>query len=91
MEEGDFETNYDFYEDFLRVQQGSDENPSYEIPVSDYGLKPLWELAEELVNSTSYEESLVIVDQMLNVIHQRGDLASLFVEGGIRSLAELSS
>jgi hypothetical protein len=33
----------------------------------------------------------VLVDRMLNVVHQRGDLAALFIEGGSASLSELSS
>ena len=74
--------NIDFYFDFLNTEFGA--------PVSDYGLDPLWKLAEQLMSAQTYEEKLVLVDQMLNVVHQRGDLAALFIEGGSYSLSELS-
>ena len=33
----------------------------------------------------------MILDQMLNVVHQRGNLAALFIEGGSVALADLSA
>jgi hypothetical protein len=76
------ERNYDFYFTFL--------NTKYGVPISDYGIDSLFALAEEILNTERYEDKLIIVDQMLNVVHQRGDLASLFVEGGTEKLEELS-
>lgn len=58
---------------------------------SDFGLKPLWELITKLVDTIKPEEKVVIMDQILNVTHQRGDLASYFIEGGQQSLTELSN
>ena len=58
--------------------------------MSDYGLKPLYEFLYELKNAKSPEEKLVAIDKMLNVAHQRSDLASWFVEGGSRALNQLS-
>jgi len=74
--------NTDFYFDFLETPYGT--------PISDYGLPKLWKLAEELTTATSSEQKLLILDQMLNVIHPRGDLAALFVEGGSWALSGLS-
>ncbi len=58
--------------------------------ISDYGLKPLEELLVELLRTTTPEEKLLIIDRMLNVVHQRSDIANWFVEGGSRALAQLS-
>jgi len=74
--------NTDFYFDFLETPYGT--------PISDYGLPQLWKIAENLPNSKSAEDKLLLIDQMLNVVHQRGDLASLFIEGGSSSLSQLS-
>jgi hypothetical protein len=72
----------DFYWNFLETQYGT--------PVSDYGLPKLWSLARNLMSASSYEETVLYIDQMLNVVHQRGDLAALFIEGGSTSLSQLS-
>lgn len=59
--------------------------------ISDYGLKPLEELLVQLLRASSPEEKLLIIDRMLNVVHQRSDIADWFVEGGSHALAQLSS
>ncbi|MFA5207333.1 MAG: hypothetical protein WC428_01635 [Candidatus Paceibacterota bacterium] len=58
--------------------------------ISDYGLKPLEELLVQLLRATSPEEKLLIIDRMLNVVHQRSDIADWFVEGGSHALGQLS-
>lgn len=58
--------------------------------ISDYGLKPLYDLLEKLRKARTAEEKVPIIDQMLNVVHQRSDLASWFVEGGSSALSQLS-
>lgn len=57
---------------------------------SDYALKPLINLAVELIMSNSSEQDLIICDKIFNVIHQRGDIAELFIQGGSESLFKLS-
>jgi len=58
--------------------------------MSDYGLKPLMDLLYNLKTNKTPEEKLLTIDRMLNVVHQRSDLASWFVEGGSRALSQLS-
>ena len=58
--------------------------------VSDYGIKPLQNLAAKLYGAKTSEERLQIVDRMLNVVHQRGDLSSMFVEGGKATLNKIA-
>jgi len=79
MPKGD---NTDFYFNFLETDYGS--------PISDYGLDKLWAIAQLLMRESSPERQLLLCDQMLNVVHQRGDLAALFVEGGSSSLDQLA-
>ena len=58
--------------------------------MSDYGLEPLINLLYKLKTSKTPEEKLLTIDRMLNVVHQRSDLASWFVEGGSKALSQLS-
>lgn len=79
-------TNDDLFSDY---RYGGFFDTPYGTAYSDYGLKPLSELGVQLINATTAEQQLLLVDRMLNVVHQRGDLASLFVEGGTNSLYDL--
>ena len=45
---------------------------------------------KQLRKAKTPEEKIVIIDQILNVAHQRSDLASWFIEGGSYSLSKLS-
>lgn len=58
--------------------------------LSDYGLEPLLKGLSQLRDADTPEEKLPIIDQMLNVVHQRSDMAAWFVEGGSRALSKLS-
>lgn len=64
--------------------------PNGEPRISDYGLEPLMKLLEQLKREQDYEKKLTIMDKMLNVVHQRSDIAEMFVEGGSSSLDKLS-
>jgi hypothetical protein len=57
--------------------------------VSDYGLPKLEQLAVDLTAAKTSKEQLLITDQMLDVIHQRGDLSAMFIEGGRKTLSGL--
>jgi len=59
--------------------------------LSDYGLKPLVDLTSELRSAYDSAQKVVIVDKMLNVVHQRSDLASWYVRGGSNALSDLSA
>lgn len=58
--------------------------------ISDYGIEPLFKLAALLTETNDPMQKLAVVDRMLNVVHPRSDLASWFVEGGSRTLLQLS-
>ena len=65
----------------------NDEAGQYRL--SDYGLKPLWEIAQKLVGEEDDIRRIMYIDQMLNVIHMRSDMAGNFVEGGSAALSQL--
>ena len=59
--------------------------------ISDYTLGDLVNGTLELMHAKTPEEKLQKIDFILNVVHQRSDIASWFVEGGIEGLDELSN
>lgn len=66
-----------------------DDNGQYII--SDYGIPKLERIVYNILISNTPEEKLLLIDRVLNVVHARGDLAKLFVEGGSDTLSKLSS
>ena len=69
--------------DKLKLPDGSD-------AWSDYGIEPLEELINQYNRNMKSEEVLVLINKILDVTHQRGDLASIFIEGGSKSLTKIS-
>jgi hypothetical protein len=60
-------------------------------PISDYGLTKLESLLSEIMNSNDTIKQLTLLNQLLQIVHMRNDLASFLIEGGTESLLELSS
>ena len=58
--------------------------------ISDYGLEPLEKLLVKLVDEEDVNRKIPIIDQILNVAHQRSDLAAWLVQGGSAALSQLS-
>jgi hypothetical protein len=65
------------------------DDPNGQLRISDYGLRLLWKYAEQLINAKDPIKKIQYIDQMLNVVHMRSDLAENFVEGGLKSLTQL--
>lgn len=57
--------------------------------LSDYGLPKLEHLYGDIFNAETDEDRLYAIDKALNVIHQRNDLAAMFVEGGSSTLRKI--
>lgn len=70
--------------DWMKMPDGSD-------AWSDFGLSPIFEILNEYNESTTPEEALVIINKTLDVYHQRGDLSSIFIQGGNTSLSKISN
>jgi hypothetical protein len=81
---------YDFEEYGIKTQKQIDAVCDWIGTISDYGLDPLEKLVYRLYKAQKPEDKLLIVDMMLNVVHQTSDLAKIFVEGGSRSLSQLA-
>ncbi len=58
--------------------------------LSDYGLPQVLKLIPKLFIAKTAENKLLLVDQILNIVHQRGDFARFYVEGGVSTLNKLS-
>jgi hypothetical protein len=63
-----------FFE-WMQMPDGSD-------AFSDFGIEPLEKILSEYDENLPPEKVLVIVNKALDVYHQRGDMASIFVTGG---------
>lgn len=86
------ETGYEFtdeeWDDWM-TDYFTDLNGSWLL--SDYGLPKLEEIYPSIFNAKTDEEKLYACDKALNVIHQRNDLASMFVEGGSKTLRDVAN
>ena len=59
---------------------------------TDYGLKTLYDIIEEYNPETSTpEQTIVIINKALDVTHQRGDLPSAFIKGGSETLSKITN
>jgi hypothetical protein len=89
--------DYDFDEHGYTEQDKEDFFDYVDDNFSDYAFNDfhgsrlgLTTLLAQLRRVKTPEEKVVIIDQILNVIHQRSDLAGRFVEGGSHALSQLS-
>jgi hypothetical protein len=57
---------------------------------SDYGLEPLEKIFIEYNENLPPEKVLVLVNRALDVYHQRGDMASIFIQGGSKVLSKIA-
>jgi hypothetical protein len=59
--------------------------------ISDYGIRPLQNIYTLIFNAETPEAKLYACDKALNVVHQRNDLAAMFVEGGQSTLTQIAN
>ena len=57
--------------------------------ISDYGIEPLTDAIALAIEARSSGARVKYLDRALNVVHCRGDLAKLFIEGGRPSVLAL--
>lgn len=57
---------------------------------SDFGIEPIEELIGKYDENKEPEEVLVLINKILDVMHFRGDLSSMFIEGGKKTLTRIS-
>ena len=87
-ENSDYYVAWDFleergFDDWNKLPDGSD-------ALSDFGIEPLEELISQYNENMSPEETLVLINKCLDIVHCRGDLASMFIKGGSKVLSQIS-
>lgn len=85
-------SDYDAMSEFL-YEKGFDEwsvLPDGSDAISDYGLEPLEKIISQYNENLEPEKVLVIINKCLDVVHCRGDLASIFIQGGSKVLSQIS-
>lgn len=97
---GEFEEKYGNDYSYSNFSEFLDEKGFYEwckLPDgsdawSDYGLTPIFKIINEYDDvKTTPEETLILINRCLDVYHQRGDLASCFIQGGWRTCSKISN
>ena len=69
--------------DWMQMPDGSD-------AWSDFGIDPLLKIFREYNEELPPSKVLVLVNRALDVYHQRGDMASIFIQGGSSSLSRIA-
>jgi len=69
--------------DWMSMPDGSD-------AWSDFGIDPLMEIIKEYNEDLPPEKVLVLVNRALDVYHQRGDMASIFITNGSEALSKIA-
>ena len=91
IREFDYSSAYEFLDE---VKKMDDYLPLFSNGgwvLSDFGLEPLQKLGGEMADSNSAAELIVLINKVLDVSHQRSDLAELFIEGGSTTLDYISN
>jgi hypothetical protein len=57
--------------------------------LSDYGPNRLHKFIPRIADEENPRDRLMAIDQALNVIHQRSDLAEFFIAGGTKTLTDI--
>lgn len=70
--------------DWMQLPDGSD-------GWSDFGIEPITNLIKEYNDNSTPESVLILINKILDIYHQRGDLSSIFIEGGKKSLSLISN
>jgi hypothetical protein len=69
--------------DWMVLPDGSD-------GISDYGIEPIMNILKEYDENLQPEKVLVMINKILDISHCRGDLASIFIVGGSKTLSNIS-
>lgn len=71
------------FDEWNKLPDGSDS-------LSDFGIEPLENLISQYNSDMSPEQVLVLINKCLDIAHFRGDLASMFIQGGSQVLTQIS-
>jgi hypothetical protein len=71
------------FDDWMIMPDGTD-------AFTDFGMEPLERVLSEYSEELPPEKVLVLVNRALDVYHQRGDMASIFIQGGSKALSRIA-
>lgn len=57
---------------------------------SDFGTKWALEIVGRLIDAKTDDDKIILINHLFDVIHQRGDFAEFYVEGGSQTLSQIS-
>ena len=86
-----WDTAYEYLEEVCHADWYLPRYSNGHTTVSDFGIKPLLELAAEISEQDDPNEIIVTINKILDITHPRSDLAELFIEGGQSSLYDISN
>lgn len=86
-----FSTAYEFLDEVKKMDNYLPLFSNGQWVLSDYGLKPLFNLGKTLAREHNPNKILVLINRVLDVTHQRSDLAELFIDGGSITLTYISN
>ncbi len=87
----DFYSCYDFLDIVYHIDKYTPQFSNGHHVLSDYATDPLLKLAAKLVETNSPDKIIVLINQILDVTHQRSDIAEIFIQGGSKSLDYISN
>lgn len=90
-EEEDFHEVYDILYNKYDIDEYVPHFSNGQIVTTDFGMKPLYKLAKELIRQTKPEDIIITINKIMNVVHQRSDLSELFIRGGEESHSMISN
>ncbi len=91
LKDYNFGAAYEFLDEVYKIEDILPLFSNGQWVLSDYGLEPLFKLGEEILSQDDPNEIIVTINKILDVSHQRSDLAELFIEGGSKSLDYISA
>lgn len=87
----DFHSVHEFLDEVYNIDSVLPFFSNGQYLISDFGLEPLVKLAIIIINQKNPNEIIVTINRILDVVHQRSDLAEIFIEGGSKSLSYISN
>lgn len=90
-EKKDFHEVYDILYNEYDIDEYVPQFSNGQPVLSDFGIKPLYKLAKELIRQTKPEDIIITINKIMNVVHQRSDLSELFIRGGEESHSMISN
>jgi len=90
-ERNNFYTVYKFLSTVYNIDDMTPQFSNGHYVLSDYAVEPLLKLGVELASQNNPNEIIITINKILDVAHQRSDIAEIFIEGGSKALSYISN